>query len=71
MPGYARGRRGVVDRVLAPHVYPDTNAHARGEQPAWVYSVRFDVAELFPNDEEGPGAVFLDLFEPYLLDDEP
>ncbi len=54
LPRYARGRAGVVERVHGCHVFPDSNAHGRGEDPQWLYCVRFD------------DAVSCDAFEPYL-----
>jgi len=66
LPAYARGRRG---RVVASHggwVYPDTNAHGRGEVPQHLYTVAFDGVELWGEDAEAAVVVHLDLFEPYL-----
>jgi nitrile hydratase len=54
LPRYARGRVGVVERVHGCHVFPDSTAHGRGEDPQWLYCVRLD------------DAVSLDAFEPYL-----
>jgi nitrile hydratase subunit beta len=66
LPAYARCRCGVVVHVHPAMVYPDDNAHGRGENPQYLYTVRFDAAELWGEDAE-PGTVFhLDLFEPYL-----
>jgi nitrile hydratase len=53
LPRYARGRTGVIERVHGCHVFPDSNAHGRGEDPQWLYSVRL-------------GSVNIDAFEPYL-----
>ncbi|KGI69567.1 nitrile hydratase subunit beta [Mycolicibacterium rufum] len=65
LPRYARSRPGVIDRVRTAFVFPDTNAHFRGENPQYVYSVRFAAADLF-----GAGTddfdVTLDLYESYL-----
>jgi nitrile hydratase beta subunit len=47
LPGYARGREGIVTALHGCHVYPDTNAHFEGEQPCPLYTVRFDATELF------------------------
>jgi nitrile hydratase len=67
LPRYARGKRGVVDRVPGVFVYPDTNAHGRGEEPQWVYSVRFSAAELWGDTAEAGAAVYLDVWESYLV----
>jgi nitrile hydratase len=66
VPRYAAGRRGVVARAHGGYVFPDTNAVGRGEDPQYLYTVRFDARELWGADAE-PGVVHhLDLFEPYL-----
>ena len=65
LPGYARGRVGVVERIHGTHVLPDTNARGLGEHPQWLYGVRFDGAALWGAD--GSAAhVSLDLWESYL-----
>jgi nitrile hydratase len=66
LPGYARCRRGVVVRVHPAMVYPDDNAHGRGENPQYVYTVRFTAGELWGDGAEAATCVHLDLFEPYL-----
>ena len=66
LPGYARGKSGTIARVHAGFVFPDTNADGRGENPQWVYSVRFDALELFGSGAEPNSSVHVDLFESYL-----
>jgi nitrile hydratase len=66
LPGYVRGRQGVVLRALGGFVFPDANAHGRGEQPQHLYTVRFAAEELWGPAADGPGAVHVDLFESYL-----
>ncbi len=66
LPAYARGRRGTVVSLHGGWVYPDTNAHGRGENPQHLYTVAFDGAELWGVDSEPGVVVHLDLFEPYL-----
>jgi len=66
LPRYARGKLGTIDRVHGTYVYPDTNAHAVGEQPQPLYSVRFESRELWA-DSAGPSeCLYLDLWESYL-----
>lgn len=65
LPGYARGRVGVVERVHGVHVLPDTNARGLGEHPQWLYGVRFEGAALWGADGSATD-VSLDLWEPYL-----
>ncbi len=67
LPRYARGKRGVIDRIHGTHVFPDTNAHGLGEQPQPLYSVRFDARELWAESAEPQQAVYLDCWESYLL----
>jgi nitrile hydratase subunit beta len=66
LPRYTRGRTGVVDRVHAPHVLPDTHAHFQGEHPQWLYTVRFAARELWGDDADPTVTVSVDAFEPYL-----
>ena len=65
LPGYVRGHTGVVEVVQPAAVLPDTNAHFLGENPQYVYSVRFDSRELWGPGAE-PFAITADLFESYL-----
>jgi nitrile hydratase beta subunit len=66
LPRYVRGKQGVVDRIHPACVFPDTNAHGRGENPQHVYSVRFEARELWGEDAEPGARLNLDLFEEYL-----
>ncbi|MFL9963588.1 nitrile hydratase subunit beta [Paraburkholderia sediminicola] len=65
LPRYCRGRRGRIIAVHAPHVFPDTNAIGLGEQPKWLYTVRFDASELWGKDTTA-ASVCVDCWEPYL-----
>ncbi len=68
LPNYVRGHVGTVELVNAGWIYPDTHAHGAGEQPTWVYAVRFASIDLWPDaDRRGERhSVLVDLFEPYL-----
>jgi hypothetical protein len=66
LPRYVAGRRGIVAHVRPAYVYPDTNAHRNGEQPQYLYNVRFESTELWGADAESNSALHIDLFEPYL-----
>ena len=66
LPRYARGRIGIVDRVHGAHVFPDDNAHFRGEKPQHLYSVRFSARELWGDAAPPRDAVNIDLWEDYL-----
>jgi nitrile hydratase len=65
IPGYIRGRVGVVELVQPAAVLPDSNAHFLGENPQHVYSVRFDARELWGADSE-PFALTVEMYETYL-----
>ena len=66
LPRYTRGRIGVVEANHGCHVFPDTNAHGEGEQPQWLYTIRFDGTELWGDDAEPGLTVSIDAWEPYL-----
>jgi nitrile hydratase len=67
LPRYARGKRGIVQRVYGPQIFPDTNAHGQGEQPQVLYNVRFDARELWGEAAEPGSTVALDLWDSYLM----
>jgi nitrile hydratase subunit beta len=64
LPRYVRGRTGEIVRVHGTFVFPDSNAHGRGEDPQWLYTVAFTAAELWGKNDNA--IVNLDLWEPYL-----
>jgi nitrile hydratase len=66
LPRYARGKRGVIQRVHGPHTFPDANAHGLGAQPQTLYSVRFEARELWGASAEPRQTVSLDLWDSYL-----
>jgi nitrile hydratase beta subunit len=66
LPGYVLEHEGVVELINGAWVYPDSHAHGRGEQPTFVYAVRFSARDLWPSDDRIDHAVHVDLFEPYL-----
>ncbi|HEX7435072.1 MAG TPA: nitrile hydratase subunit beta [Caldimonas sp.] len=66
LPGYARGRTGIVERIHGVHVFADAHAHGLGEQPQWLYSVAFDEAEIWPDRPRQGSTVSIDAWEPYL-----
>jgi len=66
LPAYARGKTGTVVKHHGGWVFPDTNAHGKGEQPQHLYTVTFQASDLWRDGEKGV-QVSLDLFEPYLL----
>ena len=65
IPGYAQGRVGVVHVVHEAFVFPDTNLRLEGENPEYVYAVRFAAGDLWP-DGDAHATVLVDLWESYL-----
>jgi len=63
---YTRGKRGVIHHDHGVFIFPDTNAHGRGEKPQHVYSVRFEAGELWGDPTPSRDAVYIDLWEDYL-----
>lgn len=66
LPRYARGKRGIVQRLHGSQIFPDTNALGLGENPQPLYSVCFDARELWGDSAEPRQSVSLDLWESYL-----
>jgi nitrile hydratase len=66
LPRYARGKRGVIERLHGAQTFPDTNAHGLGKQPQPLYSVRFEARELWGDSAEPRQTVSLDLWQSYL-----
>ena len=69
LPRYVRGKCGSIAHVHPAWVFPDTNAHDRGEHPQYAYAVRFTGTELWGSDAEANTAFHVDLFESYLEPD--
>lgn len=66
LPRYARGKSGVVEAVRGGFVFPDANAHGKGENPQWVYTVVFDGREIWGEGSDPALAVSVDAWESYL-----
>ncbi len=66
LPRYVRGRVGTIERVIGCHVFPDSNATGAGENPQWLYTVRFDGPELWGDGSDPSVKVSVDAWEPYL-----
>jgi len=67
LPGYARGKRGVIERVHGPHVFADAHARGLGEQAQWLYTVAFDEQELWGGNRSAQQSrVSVDVWESYL-----
>lgn len=66
LPRYVRGHVGVVELLHGVHVFPDTAVLDKGDDPQWLYTVRFDSRELWGDDADPTVTVSIDAFEPYL-----
>jgi nitrile hydratase len=66
LPRYVRGHAGVIERVHGCHVFPDSNALGRGENPQWLYTVVFDARTLWGDAADPTIRVSVDAWEPYL-----
>jgi len=71
LPRYARGLQGTIALVHPAFVYPDSNAHERGEEPQHVYAVRFAAQDMWGTDAEPGVQIHVDCFEAYLEPDSP
>jgi nitrile hydratase beta subunit len=66
LPRYARDRVGVIEAVRGCHVFPDTAAIGKGDNPQWLYTLLFDGRELWGKDSDPTLKVSIEAFEPYL-----
>jgi nitrile hydratase len=66
LPRYARDKEGVIERVHGVHVFPDTRAHGQGDEPQWLYTVRFSGRELWGEEADSTLVVSIDAWESYL-----
>jgi nitrile hydratase len=66
LPRYARAKVGLVEAVQGTFVFPDDNAHGRGENPQWVYTVVFDGDEIWGEGADPSLTVSIDAWESYL-----
>ena len=65
-PLYVRGKVGTIESVHGGFVFPDTNAHGKGEDPQRLYTVVFTARELWGDYADPTLTVSVDAFEPYL-----
>ena len=68
LPAYAKAKTGTIPSLHGTHVFPDSNARGEGENPQWLYSVRFTALELWGEGHRADDEVYLDLWEPYFED---
>lgn len=66
LPQYVRGHLGTIELNHGCHVFPDTNSLGKGEDPQWLYTVKFDGPELWGKDADQTLSVSVDAWESYL-----
>ena len=66
LPRYARAKTGIVEAVQGSFVFPDDNAHGKGENPQWVYTVVFEAQEIWGDGADPSLTVSIDAWESYL-----
>jgi nitrile hydratase len=66
LPRYARNHIGVIERVQGCHVFPDSSALGKGDDPQWLYTVVFEATELWGEDADPRLKISIEAFEPYL-----
>jgi len=65
MPGYIRGKTGVVVSESPAYPFPDAHAHGVEAADEPTYDVRFRAEELWPNSAD-PALVHVGVFQSYL-----
>jgi len=65
LPGYIRGKSGVVVSESPAYPFPDAHAHAVEAQDEPTYDVRFRSEDLWPNSSD-PALIHVGVFQSYL-----
>ena len=65
MPGYIRGKTGVVVAESPAYPFPDAHAHGVAAADEPTYDVRFNAEELWPHSAD-PAFVHVGVFQSYL-----
>ena len=65
LPGYIRGKEGVVVSESPAYPFPDAHAHGVASQDEPTYDVRFRSEDLWPGSSE-PALVHVGVFQSYL-----
>ena len=66
LPAYVRNHIGVVHCLHGTHVYPDSNALGQGENPQWLYNIKFSARELWGERRDERDVIHVDCWESYL-----
>ena len=67
LPGYLRGKLGVVEADYGVFAFPDTHAHGLGEKPQHCYSVKFTAREVWGETASARDTLRVDLFDDYMV----
>ena len=65
-PRYVRGHVGEIHHDHGVMVFPDTNAHFKGETPQHCYSVKFAARELWGPDAAKNHWIYVDLWDDHM-----
>jgi len=65
MPGYIRGKAGIVVSETTAYPFPDAHAHGVPSEDEPTYDVRFRSEDLWPGSAE-PALVHVGVFQSYL-----
>ena len=66
LPGYLRGKEGVIAIDHGVFVFPDTLAHGEGEKPQHCYTVQFDSKAVWGTKGVAGDTLRVDLFDDYM-----
>lgn len=66
LPRYARGKPAVIETVQGFYAFPDDNAHGKGENPQWLYTIVFCGEDLWGTAVDKRLSVSIDAWESYL-----
>ena len=66
LPQYVRGHIGTIELNHGCHVFADLNSLGQGENPQWLYTVRFGGLELWGKDADPTLSISVDAWESYL-----
>ncbi len=66
LPGYLRGKVGVIEQDYGVFAFPDTHAHHLGENPQHCYNVRFTARELWGPAASARDSLRVDVFDDYM-----
>jgi Nitrile hydratase beta subunit len=67
LPGYLRGKLGVVEADYGVFAFPDTHAHGLGQKPQHCYSVKFTAREVWGETASTRDTLRVDLFDDYMV----